>query len=276
MSYYGNEYILSSFRPFNFSIDKRDITKSIIYASGKASIRLEGLEEGLHNLKVNSGVNLYSMAPYDLSIYFTIDTVKPSIQIISPGHSLLNSSKFTIKGYSDPFSKITFFINGMTFTAKSLETGMFKKEILFNQGVNLLTVSAVDPAGNENSKNFTFTVDNSPPEIIPESPGNKEVCYDSYVDVRALITDKGSGLSDVYYLVDNKKIIPVLRDGLFSAFLENLDDGEYKIVAVAEDKSGGITKKSWSFIVDGSEVFEKKLSDPVPEGRILYNYRNLL
>ncbi|MEQ8223687.1 MAG: hypothetical protein ABRQ37_15345, partial [Candidatus Eremiobacterota bacterium] len=113
----------SSFRPFNFSIDKRDITKSIIYTGGKASIRLEGLEEGLHNLKVNSGVNLYSMAPYDLSIYFTIDTVKPSIQIISPGHSLLNSSKFTIKGYSDPFSKITFFINGMTFTAKSLETG---------------------------------------------------------------------------------------------------------------------------------------------------------
>ncbi len=257
----------SRFRPFNFSLDKRDITKSIIYSGGKASIRFEGLEEGLHNLKIYSGVNLYSMAPYDLSIYFTIDTVKPSIQIISPETSLLNSSKFTIKGYSDPFSKITFFVNGMTFTTKSLETGMFKKEILFNQGMNCLTVNVVDPAGNENSQNFTFTVDNSPPEVIPQAPVNKEVCYDNFVNVRTLITDKGSGLADVYFLVDNKKIVPVLRDGLFSAFLENLDDGEYKVVAVAEDKSGGITKKSWSFVIDASEIFGEKTLRPGARGQ---------
>lgn len=255
----------SSFHPFNFSIDNRDITKSVIYSAGKASVKFEGLTEGLHNLKIYSGVNLYSMAPYNMSIYFTIDTVKPSIQIISP--EMLNSSKFTVKGYSDPFSKITFFINGMTFTAKSLETGMFKKEILFNQGVNLLTVNAVDPAGNENSKNFTFTVDNSPPEVIAQTPADKAVCYESSVYVQTLITDKGSGLSDVYFLIDNKKIIPLLRDGLFSAFLENLDDGEYKVVAVAEDKSGGITKKSWSFIIDSSEIFGEKTLRPGARGQ---------
>ena len=220
----------SRFRPFNFFIDKRDITKSVIYSTGRASVRFEGLEEGLHNLKISSNVNLYSMAPYELSLYFTVDTVKPSIQIISPENSLMNCSNFTIKGYSEPFSNITFFINGMTFTAKSLETGMFKKEVLFNQGINLLTVTSVDPAGNENSKNFTFTVDNSPPEVIPKMPGDKEVCYENSLYVQTLITDKGSGLSDVYFLIDNKKIIPSSQEGLFSAFLENLDDGEYKVV----------------------------------------------
>ncbi|HPZ08444.1 MAG TPA: L,D-transpeptidase family protein [Candidatus Eremiobacteraeota bacterium] len=256
------------FHPFNFLIDSIDVTSQVHYKNGRASLSLNDLKDGKHNLRIYSEVNLYSMAPHELSVYFFVDTKAPEVVLTAPRNSLLNSTTFTVKGTTEPACKIIFRVNGIEVSDITSTTGYFFKDTVFMPGLNEFIITATDPAGNRGGIKLFLLVDNKPPVVNLLKPSEGEIFNINYVDIEALFTDEGTGLKDSYFLIDNKKI-PVTspKDGHLVAQLDNLDEGEYKIVAVGVDKAGSVTKKTIKFIIDTSETFGEKTLRPGARGQ---------
>jgi len=255
------------FHPFSFLVDGKDLTSSVKYSDNRASLEINDLKDGRHNVKVYSDVNIYSMAPHEVIIYFEVDTKPPDIKILTPTETLLNKASVEITGDSEPECELLFEVNGDTFIADSSATGYFSGKVHLNEGKNDITIKAKDPAGNESTEIISLEADNSPPEIKHFRPENKKEVDTDYITLEAMFTDRGAGFESAYFIVDGKKIPSLSHgEGFITASLINLDEGEYRVTAIAKDKAGGETKQEWTFVVNTSEVFGDKTLRPGAKG----------
>lgn len=87
-----------------------------------------------------------------------LDRSKPKVSIISPkDNALVNRSNVTVKGKSQAGAEIRLqnAANGAIATTIAGSDGLWETPIAVANGVNLITVRATDPAGNENSAELT-------------------------------------------------------------------------------------------------------------------------
>lgn len=128
------------------------------------------LDDGAHTLTVsvtdNDG-NTSSTA----SRSFTVDTVAPTLNVVSPAAGLItNQTAGTVSGTTSDAtsSPVTLTITVNSTDAGSItvdENGNFSKAVTYVEGDNTVVVTATDSAGKTTSVTRTVTVDTVPPEF---------------------------------------------------------------------------------------------------------------
>lgn len=150
------------------------------------------LADGKHTITINASDYDGNAATAE-TVTFKVDTVPPTLSIISPTNNLItNTAKLAVTGNtndvtSSPVSvKIT--LNGEDQGTLSVGTsGTFSKTVTLASGVNTIVVTATDGAGKSSSVTRTVTLDTGAPVFnsvtITPNPVDAGQTYVISVDV---------------------------------------------------------------------------------------------
>ena len=112
---------------------------------------------------------------------FIIDTVAPTLNIISQIPPILDKTTFDLVGQTEPNLRFTTIVNGESQTDEQLdisnEDGAFTKRLNLKQGKNTITILVYDLSGLESSVTIEIQVDTTIPviESVKLSPITTEV-----------------------------------------------------------------------------------------------------
>lgn len=141
------------------------------FSSAAYNLTLTGIPEGNHNLTIYAEETGAYGFPFmsvffingSSSIYFSIDTLPPSISLLSPQNKTYNTSEVPLNLATDTsITQMSYSLDGRE---NVTVTGNTTLTVLFN-GAHNLTVYAQDEAGNIGaSETITFTI--AKPELFP-------------------------------------------------------------------------------------------------------------
>lgn len=135
------------------------------------------LSDGSHTVTVDVQDN-DGNAAVRVSRSFTVDTVAPILNVISPADGLLtNKTAGTVSGTtSDATSgpaSVVITVNGVDAGAVAIgEGGAFSRSVTYREGVNTVVVTATDLAGKSTTVTRKVEIDTTPPnfasvELVP-------------------------------------------------------------------------------------------------------------
>jgi len=132
------------------------------------------LDDGSHTVTVDVSDHDGNAAAQKSTTY-TVDTVPPTLNIISPAESLvtsaasLNVAGTTNDATSSPVT-VTIKLNGADQGAVTVGSdGSFSKVVTLAEGANTIQVTATDAAGKASSVTRTVTLDTSVPVVVSAS-----------------------------------------------------------------------------------------------------------
>jgi hypothetical protein len=177
-----------------------------------------------------------SQTPIDKS-----DTIPPAPPRIDAPVEFTNQTSVIISGTTEPGATITLSLNGKTQEVLANKDGEFTFDIKLNKGENTLSALAKDAAGNvsQETKTYTVTFDNEPPEIQIESPSDGTEFFGSKERQLSIKGKTEGGVS----LDINGRLVVVEDDGSFT-FTTTLSEGENTFNIKAADKAGNTKEDS--------------------------------
>jgi hypothetical protein len=124
-------------------------------------------------------------------------------------------------------------------------------------GKHNLRVYASDIVGNDAEKTFSFTVDNTPPEILVKSPINGTTVSDS-LNIDFKVKDENFAVDGIITILlpDGESLKDVTS---YSFNVADIDDGVYDLKIVAVDLAENEQTKMLSFNVDHAFVQETSI-----------------
>lgn len=128
------------------------------------------LSDGSHTVTINCKDHDGNAAA-EKSTTYTVDTVPPTLNVISPADGLITAaSSVTVAGTTNDATSspvvITISLNGTDQGTIPVGTGgTFSKVVTLKEGSNTIIVKAKDAAGKESSVTRTVTLDTSVPKI---------------------------------------------------------------------------------------------------------------
>ena len=196
------------------------------------------LSEGLNYVEVLAQDFVGNQNATTLEV--VLDTRSPYIQLVSPTAGFItNNAALALSGVSEPGANIT--VNGAT---AGNSNGSFGLSVRLVSGENILTVKAVDRAGNFAYANRTVVLDQIPPVLLITQPGSGSRTSNSRIMVRGS-TDPGG-------TVTVNGIRAQMDDtGRFGAEI-SLSEGENSIVVTAVDPAGNPTTRIIRLTLAGS------------------------
>jgi parallel beta-helix repeat protein len=187
------------------------------------------LSEGANRIEVAVRDAVGNLNSTVLSV--TLDTAPPYLQLLTPADgSMTNLGSLVVSGVTEPGAAIA--VNG---AAAQNNNGMISHAVRLVSGPNLITVRAVDAAGNAAQLNRTVTLDQIPPALSITNPAAGSRIPESRVMVRGL-TDPGS------VVTVNGVLAQMEKNGRFSAEM-TLSEGENSLVVTSVDPAGNPTTK---------------------------------
>jgi len=218
--------------PFTFMIDE-SVSWMAYSLDNQANVTitenttLSGLSDGSHNLVVYANDTANNKGSSNI-VYFTIDTVPPNIQILSPENKTYTTDSISVSFIvGEQTSWIGYSLDGqvnMSITGDTILTSIF-------DGVHFVVVYANDTAGNMGASNTVyFTIDTTPPSVSIVSPENKT--YDT-ADVSLTFTVDES-VSWMAYSLDGQANVTITGN----TTLSGLSDGSHSIIVYAKDTAG--------------------------------------
>jgi parallel beta-helix repeat protein len=215
---------------------------------------LTALAEGPHNVVVYANDTLGNMG-VSSAVYFSVDTIPPSIAIISPQNMTYDTDSLALTfTLSEPASWIFYILDGQTNMTIAGNTTL----VDLSDGAHHIVVYASDAVGNNASSSpVYFSVDTTPPDIsaISQFPPEDAVLPEDQVVVNATVSDGLSGVSTVFlnYTTGNgtwfsEPMLPVGGD-VWSATIPPFPYGTtVEYVIIAEDGMGHtITSEDLSY-----------------------------
>ncbi|MFP4196024.1 MAG: Ig-like domain-containing protein [Methanomassiliicoccales archaeon] len=179
------------------------------------------------------------------SVSFGVDTVSPSVDILSPQDSLTGSGEVNLSWEASDalsgVSKVETRVNGGSW----VERNGSSCQLSLADGVHDLEVRATDAAGNQASELHSIRVDTTPPWVSIGSPTGP--VNSSRVTVEWSGGDSGSGLDRYRVSVDGQAPMGV---GLNTSIDLDLAEGEHNITVSALDGAGNQAQDSASLPVD--------------------------
>ncbi|MCR5543616.1 MAG: Ig-like domain repeat protein [Eubacterium sp.] len=246
---------------------------------GKASVTIS--EEGYHKVRIeviDEAENAYTDRTAEKTLRFTIDKTAPSIVTVVNGSGY--SSNSGIRYLNGPgtvgvsVSDANKDPDDLTRTLKTTAPGggtstsvdkVSEGNETFNNDADYeVNYEAIDKAGNKSDVQVVqFRVDRQPPELSITSNASAGT---SRTDVTVTFTIKEPFYSDVtsssievYKRVDGsgeshvETINFMPRSGSDSMSKTYTEEGEYRFVFTAEDKTGNKANTDYSFILDGNK-----------------------
>jgi hypothetical protein len=196
---------------------------------------LTGLSDGYHSLMVHGETNFkkyFNDAAFSATVYFTVDTVKPTVKVFSP---------VPLRTYTSVNLSLNYFVNepvswaGYSLDKDANVTSRINATLTnLSFGMHTLKVYANDSAGNQASSNsIVFTVkDIQAPAICILSVENKT--YNT-TDIPLNFTiDKPK--CSMAYCLDNQANVTVMGNSTLLA----LSGGVHTLTVYANDTAGNI------------------------------------
>jgi hypothetical protein len=232
------------------------ITVSGTVDDDTATVLVNGIESAVADgsftaveVVLQEGANVISATATDpagntatASISVTLDTTPASVAITSPvDGSFLNISPVTVSGTVDDVTA-TVLVNGIEATVTD---GSFTAvEVVLQEGANVISATATDPAGNSATANISVTHDTTPASVTISSPTDGRLFNTSPITVSGTIDDV---LSTVEV---NGTQAAVNTDGTFSAAGIALQEGDNTITALSTDPAGNTETASIEVSLD--------------------------
>jgi subtilisin family serine protease len=183
------------------------------------------LTEGLHWVNVSAKDNFGNYNSTEWS--FTVDTIPPYLNVISPQDGLVtSSSSVRVEGFTEVDADLR--VNGISTVV--LANGSFLRIQNLVEGPNPISVVATDPAGNSKSVDLTITMDTIPPPLMVTEPSSGV-----WVNYPTVIV---KGISEQGAIVSvGGQLAIVQSDGSFEVPVA-LMEGANIINLTAEDEAG--------------------------------------
>ncbi len=170
----------------------------------------------------------------------TLDQNPPTIIVSQPlNGSYLNDDSVEVIGTTEPGVALT--ING--FNVAVSPVGAFAIRLALIEGQNTITVTAVDPAGNQAIETIIVIVDTVPPSLTLTSPSSE---YSMSRTVRV----EGQTEAGASVTVDGLAPDLLRPDGYFLTNITYISDGSWTITVAATDIAGNIATVLVSITVD--------------------------
>jgi len=209
-------------------------------ATVSGNTTLDGLSEGIHTITVYAADTAGNTGHSD-TVYFTIDTVGPNIEIVSPENKTYAVADVPwVFIVSEATSWMGYSLDGQV----NVTVGGNTSVVDLSDGVHTITVYAADVAGNMGSSGTVyFTVDTTLPVITILSPENRTYAEN---DVPLSFTvDKA--VSWMAYSLDGQANATITGN----TTLASLVDGVHYVVVYANNTAGKMgTSNTVYFTVD--------------------------
>ncbi|HEY6871276.1 MAG TPA: Ig-like domain-containing protein [Geobacteraceae bacterium] len=196
-------------------------------AQGKFTLPGITLGEGSNTFTATAADPAGNESLPSLPVTAVLDTKPPVITVTAPADkSYTNNPQLVVKGALDDATAVLT-VNGVQAALNSTD---FEQGVTLAQGLNTVTLSATDPAGNTAIKTVTITLDTIPPAVTITSPVSGSLTNNPRVTVAGGISeaDTTATIGDVPITVTNQA---------FSAAY-TLAEGDNTITVKALDKAG--------------------------------------
>jgi len=169
------------------------------------------------------------------------DTTPPAPPQISGENEYTNQKSFEVSGNTEAGAIVIITFNSDKEEVISDNAGFFSLKFNLKDGENSFSAQARDQAGNlsQTTKVYTITFDNTPPEIVIESPADGSEYFGSK---QAQATIKGHSETGSSLTI-NDRFISVSDDGAFS-YTASLSEGLNTFNIKAIDKAGNEKEKT--------------------------------
>lgn len=151
--------------------DRPNVTWTEISGGYRGTCRLDILPDGNNNIAIDISDN-DGNAANQASVSFIVDTIAPSLNVISPADDLMtNKSELTVSGTTDDATSkpvsVVISLNGTNVGDVDVDNtdGSFSKTLTLSDGENTIIVTATDKAGKKTSITRTVTLDTDKPVI---------------------------------------------------------------------------------------------------------------
>ena len=207
----------------------------------------QGIHEGLNTVSVNiTNSNAKSSTS---SIQFTVDLTSPLVTITSPLNGYLNTTGvvgFTWNGVD---------ANGISQYMLRIASGSWQNQGLstsatlnLNDGNLLISVMAIDAAGNSGIATVNVTVDTTRPQITNMSPASGSYVNASAVTFSWDIIEAGSGVNRTNVSVDSGPVVNIRYNTSYTTDL--LSQGWHIFDMIVYDNASFNSSISVQFFVD--------------------------
>jgi len=195
-----------------------------------------------------------SFGLFDDSLIISGDTTPPTIEITFPTEGIItNETKITISGrvadVGSGIEKVLVNLNPVTVTNNSF---VFPISLRW-EGEYLITIMAIDKAGNQSTKVVKIIHDTQPPYLEIKSPLPNSFTNKTETEIWGTVKDEIGGVEELKIQGERVEILP---DGSFNKKV-NLSEGENIIKLIAVDKAGNQKEEVLTLYVDTSppEIF---------------------
>jgi len=210
------------------SVDVNGVNAAVS-STGTFSVFLP-LQEGLNTLTITATDEVGNTA--SMTVHVTLDTHAPALVLTAASAGLTNHASVVVAGTTEPGATLT--VDGIAASVDS--GGAFSTAVTLSDGTHVITVVAMDAAGNEATASVQVTVDSAAPSITIGSPSTGDSVSSPVVMVTGT-TDPGATV-DV-----NGYTVSAGPGGSFSVQLP-LSPGTNTITATATDPAGNTASTS--------------------------------
>ena len=212
-----------------------------------------GLEDGSHTVEVRA-VDVAGNAQ-TASVDFTVDTVPPTLSILSPGsEAILDMSRVEVAWVAEDItSGVDRFEVVLDGGAPTVLLGA-STVLVFSEmsdGPHTVEVRAIDGAGHGALASVDFVVDTAPPVLSVSLPVEASVVTTSSVEVVWLGTDQTSGIDRFEVSLDGGTPVVLPATTVSHAFA-GVGDGPHTVTVVAFDRAGNAVALTVDLRVDTS------------------------
>ncbi|MEE9174119.1 MAG: Ig-like domain-containing protein [Thermoplasmata archaeon] len=222
----------------------------IVLAASVTGYTFLGLEDGSHTVVVRA-VDVAGNAQ-TASVDFTVDTVPPTLSILSPGsEAVLNTSRVEVAWAAEDATsgvdRIEVVVDGGPPTLLlGGSIGLVFSEM--SDGPHTIEVRAIDGAGHVALASVQFVVDTVPPVLSISLPVSGSVVTSSSLEVAWLGTDQTSGIERIEVSLDGGAPV-VLPATVSSHTFTGVADGSHTVSVTVFDRAGNSADASVDFEV---------------------------
>lgn len=179
----------------------------------------------------------------------TLDTTAPTLSVSAPAdNSKTAQSLATITGTIDETSTVTVRLNNDSPQNASITENGYSADVTFASGLNTITVTATDLAGNITSVVRSVTYDNTKPSLSVSNPAQDISTTQTSITISGTVTDIVTNAT-ISITADGQLFTPtVATDGSFSQSINLPTDKTYAVVVTATDQAGNTTTSQRNII----------------------------
>jgi uncharacterized repeat protein (TIGR02543 family) len=167
----------------------------------------------------------------------TLDKIAPTLTVTTPADNSKTAQPLaTITGTIDETSTVTVTVNSGTQNA-SITGSNYSATVNLTSGLNTVSITATDLAGNTSSAVRTLTYDNSNPSLAITEPNQDITTTQSALTISGTVSDTITNTT-VTISFNNQTYTPVINNGTFSQQHTIPTAGTYTITATATDEAG--------------------------------------